>query len=162
MGAIPEYVSHGESGWLFDCGDSASLAAAILKLSGDEALRRRLADTASSRVAEMCGYEVVSAQSVAAYRKAIDRFASTPFEFDLQKHFMLSIIEHAIEVGAAPAIAFDRGLNEGTERGWREAGSKCFDEGFQDGYRSGFADALGQTSVRHALRNFWKRRFGGG
>ncbi len=50
VGGVPEVVRDGENGLLVPPGDAEALAAAIGRFFGDEALRRRLAETAAFSV----------------------------------------------------------------------------------------------------------------
>jgi glycosyltransferase involved in cell wall biosynthesis len=58
VGAIPDLISHGESGWLFEPGDVAALVSAIRTLGEDPELRERLAANAS-RVVERFAWPAV-------------------------------------------------------------------------------------------------------
>jgi glycosyltransferase involved in cell wall biosynthesis len=50
IGQIPELLRHGETGWLVTPGDADALAGGLLRLAGDEPLRRRLAREALNEV----------------------------------------------------------------------------------------------------------------
>ena len=50
VAAVPELLSHGETGWLVPPDDPERMAAAILRLAGDPELRRRLGEAACDRV----------------------------------------------------------------------------------------------------------------
>jgi glycosyltransferase involved in cell wall biosynthesis len=52
VSGIPELVAHGENGWLVPQKDPHALAAAIARLIGDAALRRRLGDAGARSVRE--------------------------------------------------------------------------------------------------------------
>jgi len=49
-GGIPEIIEHGKTGWLVPPGDEQSLAAAIVSLSRQPALRGRLAEQGKNHV----------------------------------------------------------------------------------------------------------------
>jgi glycosyltransferase involved in cell wall biosynthesis len=50
VGQNREYIRHGETGLLVEPGDSASFAAAVVRLLGDGALRRRLGEASARDV----------------------------------------------------------------------------------------------------------------
>ncbi|HVS21966.1 MAG TPA: glycosyltransferase family 4 protein [Pyrinomonadaceae bacterium] len=70
---IPEIVRHGESGWLVNGGDHASLVAAISMLLCDANLRRRLSDNALRDVRARFSAVRFSAEMNAFYRNTITR-----------------------------------------------------------------------------------------
>jgi glycosyltransferase involved in cell wall biosynthesis len=55
------------TGLLVEPGDVAGLRAAVERLLGDPALRRRLGRAARARVAERCSWERVTAATLDAY-----------------------------------------------------------------------------------------------
>jgi len=57
VGGVADLVAHGETGWLVRPGDPPSLAEAIRRLLGDEALRARLAAAGRTVVLERHGVE---------------------------------------------------------------------------------------------------------
>ena len=62
----------GETGLLVPPGEPARLAAALLELLGDEALRGRLGAAARAHVAKHFSDEVVIAQTCAVYARALE------------------------------------------------------------------------------------------
>lgn len=54
-GAIPEVVSDGEAGLLFEAGDKNALAACVTRLVNDPKLREQLADGARARIRQFSG-----------------------------------------------------------------------------------------------------------
>jgi glycosyltransferase involved in cell wall biosynthesis len=52
VGGVPEVVEHGATGLLAKVGNADEIAAAILLLSGDDSLQKRLASAAHERAAE--------------------------------------------------------------------------------------------------------------
>jgi glycosyltransferase involved in cell wall biosynthesis len=71
VGGVPEVVVDGETGLVVPPGDPASLAAAIERLLADPALRRRLGGAARERVAELCSWDRVVDETLAAYKAAL-------------------------------------------------------------------------------------------
>lgn len=70
VGGLSALIHHGESGLMVPRGDTAALAAAILSLLRDTALRQRLASGAS-RVAEGFTIDKHISRLIAAYRNAV-------------------------------------------------------------------------------------------
>ncbi len=52
VGAVPEVIQHGKSGWLIAPGDAGDLEQAILSLLGDPGVRSRIAENARQSVAQ--------------------------------------------------------------------------------------------------------------
>jgi glycosyltransferase involved in cell wall biosynthesis len=52
VGAVPDVLTDGVAGLLVPTGDPSALAAAMARLAGDEALRRRMADAAQKLARE--------------------------------------------------------------------------------------------------------------
>lgn len=71
VGGNAEAVEHGVSGWVVPPRDPAALAAALLALARDPALRQRLGEAARARVAERFGLETC----VLRYRRLYDLVA---------------------------------------------------------------------------------------
>ena len=71
VGGLPDMVVDGETGLLVPPGDRRALRAAIDRLLADQDLRRRLGVKARARVEELCGWEHVIDQTVAAYEAAL-------------------------------------------------------------------------------------------
>lgn len=72
VGALPEYVSHGETGFLVPPRDERALAAAVVKLLEDVELRHRMGASGKRMLTENWSPDVVVRQTVEVYRKAID------------------------------------------------------------------------------------------
>ncbi|MET1010467.1 MAG: glycosyltransferase family 4 protein [Gaiellaceae bacterium] len=72
VGGLPDMVVDGETGLLVPPGDRRALRAAIDRLLDDSELRRRLGANARARIEELCGWERVIDQTVAAYEAALD------------------------------------------------------------------------------------------
>ena len=73
VGGVPELIDHGVNGLLVPPDDPKALAAAILRLEGDPALRKRLADEARLRAAEQFTAERFAAETGALYEKVLAR-----------------------------------------------------------------------------------------
>ncbi len=65
-----EVVQDGVNGLLVPVRDAAALAAALEKLIGDAALRRRMGEQSRVRAETEFGQETVIAQTLAVYREA--------------------------------------------------------------------------------------------
>lgn len=72
VGGVPELVSDGENGILFDGGSAPALATALLRIVGDDQLRLRLVD-AGRRTAEQHDWTAVTDQYLAVYGEAARR-----------------------------------------------------------------------------------------
>jgi glycosyltransferase involved in cell wall biosynthesis len=70
-GGMPEYIAHGETGVILPMQNSAALAAAILRLAGDEASRTRMGAAARARMVSRYDYRAVARLMVEHYRDAI-------------------------------------------------------------------------------------------
>ncbi len=71
VGAAPEVVSHGETGWLIPPDDRPALEAALLHLLGDDALRARLGKAARRRVETSYALDVVVEELADVYREIL-------------------------------------------------------------------------------------------
>jgi glycosyltransferase involved in cell wall biosynthesis len=71
VGGIPSLVEDGRTGLLVPPGDAGALRAAIDRLLGDPGLRRRLGEAARERVTELCSWERVVDETLAAYESAL-------------------------------------------------------------------------------------------
>ncbi|HEY1011277.1 MAG TPA: glycosyltransferase family 4 protein [Herpetosiphonaceae bacterium] len=69
--ALPEVVSHGETGLLCPLDDVAAFAAAVRRLGEDPGLRRAMGEAGRERVAANFGYDALAAGLLAAYRRAL-------------------------------------------------------------------------------------------
>jgi glycosyltransferase involved in cell wall biosynthesis len=72
-GSGPELVKAGESGLLVESGDSRALAAAIVRLLSDAALRSRLGTAARSRVVENFDLRDAATRNLALYEQVVRR-----------------------------------------------------------------------------------------
>jgi glycosyltransferase involved in cell wall biosynthesis len=73
VGGLVDLVRDGETGLLVDPGDRAAMRAAIDRLLAEPALRRRLGTAAREHVASYCDWDRVTAETLAAYERAITR-----------------------------------------------------------------------------------------
>jgi starch synthase len=71
VGGLKELVDHGRTGLLVEAGDSAALRAAIDRLLGDSALRRRLGEAGRADVAARFSWDAVTRATVEAYNDAL-------------------------------------------------------------------------------------------
>jgi colanic acid/amylovoran biosynthesis glycosyltransferase len=71
VGGLRDLVVDGETGFLVPPRDPAALRAAIERLLADPELRRRLGAAARRRVAELCDWERVTTETLAAYQAAL-------------------------------------------------------------------------------------------
>jgi glycosyltransferase involved in cell wall biosynthesis len=71
VGGIPSLVEDGCTGLLVPPGDARALRNAIDRLLADPELRRRLGEAARARVTELCSWERVVAETLAAYESAL-------------------------------------------------------------------------------------------
>jgi glycosyltransferase involved in cell wall biosynthesis len=76
VGGIPSLVDDGRTGFLVEPGDVPALRARIEKLLADADLRRRMGEAARQKVAGLCAWDVVTAQTLEAYRSAVLRRAA--------------------------------------------------------------------------------------
>jgi L-malate glycosyltransferase len=72
IGGIPEVVEDGETGYLLPLGDVPGMAAAALRLLGDEDLRRRFGAAARRRAVERFGQAAVVARYRSIYERVVD------------------------------------------------------------------------------------------
>jgi colanic acid/amylovoran biosynthesis glycosyltransferase len=71
VGGLRDLVKDGETGLLVPSGDPKALRAAIDRLLADEDLRRRLGRAAREHIAELCNWERVTTETLAAYEAAL-------------------------------------------------------------------------------------------
>ncbi|MDL0429710.1 glycosyltransferase [Marinobacter sp. TBZ242] len=71
VGGNPEAVVHGETGYLYPCGDVASLAAYLAKLAGCEELRRAIGDKAGEVARQRFGMERMISQHERIYHRVV-------------------------------------------------------------------------------------------
>ena len=71
VGGVPEYVGDGDNGLLVEPGNARELATAIVRVMGDEGLKRLLKDGVHRRQAADLGWERVAADHIESYRRAI-------------------------------------------------------------------------------------------
>lgn len=73
VGESTQYIQNGETGLLVEPGDAEGLAAAVLRLLGDEPLRRRLSEQAREGLAARHTWGQVAQKAEKAYRVATGR-----------------------------------------------------------------------------------------
>jgi glycosyltransferase involved in cell wall biosynthesis len=73
VGGLLDLVVDGETGILVPPGDVAALRAALERLLGDPALRRRLGEAGRVRIAERFAEDAVTRATIAAYEEALAR-----------------------------------------------------------------------------------------
>jgi glycosyltransferase involved in cell wall biosynthesis len=71
VGGIPSLIDVGRTGLLVPPGDATALRAAIERLLADRELRRRLGVAAREKVTELCSWDRVIEQTLAAYEAAV-------------------------------------------------------------------------------------------
>jgi glycosyltransferase involved in cell wall biosynthesis len=71
VGALPEMVEDGRTGYLVPPRDPEALADAVVRLLTDNQLRRRMGENGKRKVDSECSPEVVARQTLAVYRAAI-------------------------------------------------------------------------------------------
>ncbi len=76
VGGLPEIVRHEESGLLVPPRDPGAIAAAVIRLHGDEQLRSRVIEKGQIDAAEMFDPKRLTAQVVEAYQSLIESFLS--------------------------------------------------------------------------------------
>jgi len=72
VGSLSEYVRDGETGFLVDPEDEKQLADALTRILADNELRRRMGKNGAEWVRGELGWRNITAQTLAAYKKAID------------------------------------------------------------------------------------------
>ena len=72
VGGVPSLVEHGRTGLLVPPGDAGALRAALDRLLADSELRRRLGGAARARVMELCSWDRVVDETLAAYDAALE------------------------------------------------------------------------------------------
>jgi glycosyltransferase involved in cell wall biosynthesis len=77
-GALPEVVSHGETGWLVPPGDAHALARAIKLLTADETLRERLGKSGRQSVLERFSWRRAAHETADAYWDVLGRARAQP------------------------------------------------------------------------------------
>jgi glycosyltransferase involved in cell wall biosynthesis len=75
VGGLLDLVVDGETGFLVPPGDVPALRAALQRLLGDEALRRRMGEAGRRRMRERFSWDAVTDATVAVYREALDERA---------------------------------------------------------------------------------------
>jgi glycosyltransferase involved in cell wall biosynthesis len=78
VSAVPEVVVDGETGRLVPPAEDAPLAAAMLELAGDPALRARLGEAGHARVLERFGLDRMVDQTLGVYRELVEGAAADP------------------------------------------------------------------------------------
>lgn len=77
-GTVPEVVRDGQTGVLARPDDPASLAAALLRLTGDDALRRRIAANARTVAEQRFAWRLVAQRMAAVYRQLLPDDVALP------------------------------------------------------------------------------------
>jgi glycosyltransferase involved in cell wall biosynthesis len=73
VGGLPEIISHGKDGLLFDPTNINSIANAIITILNDEALQRRLGFNARKKVEQRYSWDEVANQYIEVYQKTITK-----------------------------------------------------------------------------------------
>ena len=73
MGAVPEIIQHGVSGWLVPTEDPLSLAEAIARLMGDRSAARRIGIQAQTRVREIFSLDRMTAEVESVYQEVVNQ-----------------------------------------------------------------------------------------
>lgn len=119
VGGMPEYITHGESGWLVEP-DAQALAEAVVHLAGDTGLRAHLARTAQAQIYSKCSPEQVASRSVSLYHQAIRQFSTSRARTIPQAlEFLLTAFDEYC-TGTYFADRIGRAYAEGTEQGWHQ------------------------------------------
>lgn len=71
VGGNPEAIDHGETGYLYPCGDVGTLAVFLSKLSESEELRRSMGDKAGKVARERFGMEQMVERHQAIYQRVV-------------------------------------------------------------------------------------------
>ena len=71
VGQVPEYVIHAQTGLLRPSGDADGLAADLVRLLQDDALRARMGEAARARVQATFGWDKTAVSAEAIYKKLI-------------------------------------------------------------------------------------------
>ncbi len=136
VGGLQEYCKHGESGWLVEPDDPEALAAGLIYVLGEPDLRARIAARAPAHVRAFCDKKESAERSVAAYSRAIDRFAAAP------------------KTGAFPVFAEFFGNALGDEPS-RQSQDRSYDTGYEEGYQAAVRER--GLSLGGALYNLLRR-----
>jgi glycosyltransferase involved in cell wall biosynthesis len=78
VGGVPGLVRHGQDGWLVPAGDTRALAAALVRLVGDDAARRAMARAAAARDFGAMTAESVAGQLAEVYDALVPAATSGP------------------------------------------------------------------------------------
>ena len=70
-GGIPEVIVDGKTGLLVEAGDADALAAALIQLLTNDALRRSMGDAARQRVEENFTWEAIARSLLKVYQDAM-------------------------------------------------------------------------------------------
>lgn len=155
VGGIPEYVEHGRSGWLVTPGDANALADAIVLLTQDQSLRKKLGEEAQLCVSRLCDPSLVARESVALYEKSARRFAraasSRGTGLVLVQRILTAFDEFCFPEQSAIAAKI--------QTTWTEAVRLAREEAYQAGFDAGRNTVLGSTAslVMTVLRRIKKR-----
>ncbi len=72
MGALPEIVEHGQTGYLVPPRDERALAVAIVDLLQNKERRHRLGANGKRKIDNECSPNAVAGPTVAIYRRALN------------------------------------------------------------------------------------------
>jgi len=72
VGGLPEMIEDGVTGYVVPPRDAEALAAAVVRLLGDPALRRQFGRSGKLKLERECSEAVVAARTLEVYRRAID------------------------------------------------------------------------------------------
>jgi glycosyltransferase involved in cell wall biosynthesis len=144
VGGLAEYVQHSETGWHVPFADASALADAIIHLSKEQELRKKLGQAAQKSVANMCDPKTVVAQSLEVYQQAIARHRnsngsrSAAFQILAEKLAMFmadwSLVQHIRDLG-----------EEIYGRGWKQ--------GYAEGLAAGKAEVQAQSPANTRAAN---------
>jgi glycosyltransferase involved in cell wall biosynthesis len=70
-GGLPEIITDGEDGFLFDPADTASLSEALITLLNDDALQRKMGFNARKKIEQQYSWDCIADQYIKSYEKTI-------------------------------------------------------------------------------------------
>lgn len=135
VGGLPEYVVHGETGWLVEPDNANALADGIIHIAKSEKLRESIAFRGPYHVREFCSKEVAARQSTAAYQKAIESFRAGTSRKRAMAFRLLA--EH---FGRGLADLPSRQMHKSVQYDTGERSSDVYKSGFAIGYQQAVSD----------------------
>lgn len=146
VGGMGEYHEHGKSSWYFEGDNAHALAESIIKLSSDDNLRSTLSRSARDHVKSFCDPEKIASESIGAYQRAIERYASRNARYELPFRTLAEHIGKALEDENA-AGSYARVCHDYLSNAW------------QEGYNAGEAAGLQsrQPGIRQSLLSLASR-----